>query len=656
MANYYNLAGWKKTGFNFYNRPYNREVLSQGEFQAEYFQVEGIQINRQDMGSITSIKVPGSVKDLTGQQINPPNSTGEHGPGGPWYSWEEVDYIRLTRTGYPGDPDYVDISGNPLEPWAVGGGGGKLFIAYYFVVGMEPIARNQTMLYLAIDEWTTMGGAEELIIETGYKVRGHITEEEDEESWNVAPENISLIEPLETKKHQIINVPGATVENEEFLVSSIDLTQYSQEMSVDAFVAQAVSGQSVAFPAIRGVGDGGWIQLVEPGTPPKENTYFLYGYRLFDQKNDKVQHNLSVLYSAGQIELQDTYQVPSYMIEVVKADGKYTSVKNKTFSIDPLLLAGEMEYPRKADYLFGQEVLYSITTGDMNIQPFYNIEDGAVQIWAIAAPAGCPYARFKKIKGHEFLYDQAIQGMTWAKKAVVLQGASGSMWAQVNNNFSQQSNNRAMAMLSEEQRYADKDFTMSRAQIVAGAGFDTVGAILSAGSISNLLGGGRETINWARNAINADFALERSMRNYEYQNKHREFMQQSLEQAHNQINASTIQSTFKAPYVNFVPDLSRQLFTENAFAVYLIKPSDNDRERLRNYFLRYGYNGLYKPLTWEEINVKQKVNFIQAEGVCLKHDHYPMRMLMGVSRLLQDGLFLWNERPNNAAFSDNPDN
>lgn len=656
MANYYNLAGWRKTGFNYYNRPYNREVLSGGDFQAEYFQMDGIQVNRDDMGSIQSIRVPGSVKDLTGEQINPPNSTGPHGPGGPWYSWEEVDYIRLTRTGYPGDPDYVDISGNALEPWAAGGGGGKLFIAYYFVVGMKPIARDVTELFLMIDEWTTMGGPDELEIESGFKVRGHITEEEDESTFNLAPEPISPIAPLKVKAHKVIEVPGATVENTEFIVSSIDLTQYQQSMSVDAFVAQAVSGQSVAFPAIRSVSDGGWIRLSEPDGSGGQYTYFLYGYRLFDQKDSQVQHNMSILYSSGQLELQDSYQIPTYMIDVVKDGGKYTSVNNKTFAVNPMLLKEELTYPRKARYMYGQEILYSLTTGDMNAQPLYNIEDETVMIWALVTPTGSPYARFKKIMGHEFLYDQSIQGMTWAKKAVVLQGASGSMWNQVNNEFAQQANNRARAITASTNLYNDKRFQGEFENATLDTLENAINTAGSAVSVQNLLSGGKATVQGLMN-IAAEGTKYRTMfAGRQYEMAMREFRDQSLNQRENQINAGTARANMQAPYVNFVPDLSRQLFTPNGFAVYLINLSENDDERIKNYFLRYGYNGLYKPLTWEEINVKQKVNYVQCEAVVLRHDHYPMRMLNGVSSLLSQGVFLWNQKPDQSAFADNPDN
>lgn len=658
MANYYNVTGWKRTGFDYYNRPINRSVLSQDYFAnpTNYFQVQGIAVSRETMEGLTSIRLQGSVKDLTGNQVNPPNSTGVHGPGGPWYSWEEVDYIRLVRTGYPGDPDYVDISNNQLEPWEAPKAG-KLFIAYYFVTGMRPEGRDVTTLFLQFDEWTSLGGSEELEIESGFKVRGHITVAEDASSYNLSPEGISTLEPLETKAHEVIKIPGATSQSKEFLVSSINLTQYAESMSVDAFVAQATSGQSVAFPAIQAVHYGGEIVVVEPGiggAADENRRYNVLGYALFDGGDSKVQHNLSVLYSAGQLELQDSFLIPNHLVSAEAEGGRYNNITSKAFSIKPAIKP-EMSYPRKADYLLGKEILYSLTTGDMNIQPLTELTDDTIKIWSIVTPTGSPYARFAGIKGHEYLYDQAVQGMTWVKKAVVLQGASGSMWNQVNNNFAQQSYNRTVAMNETANVVADKRYGVELAQLGIDTTYAGASMAASAFSVENAMQAGQKTLDAAK-MVGDVYVATRSMEvERQAELKNREYKKQSLEQAQNQLNAQIYQQNFKAPYTNFVPDLSRQVFADNSYAVYIVNVSSKDRQRLKNYFLRYGYNGLYKPLTWKEIIVKQKVNYIQCESVCLRHEYYPTRVTARASSLLQNGLFLWSEKPNQEAFSNNPD-
>lgn len=660
MANYYNLTAWKHTGFDYYNRPISREVLNQDYFTqgGNYIQMNGIAIKRDDMQGIKYIDLQGSVKDMRGEQINPPNAIGSQGPGGPWYSWEEVDYIRLVRTGYPGDEDYVDISGNQLDPWNTPHEGFKLFVAYYFVTGLQPMARDVTRVFLALDEWTTMGGNEELEIETGFKIRGHVTEAEDAAGYNLAPESVNLLEPLEVKSVGYVGDAPAVEGNYNIIVSAIDLTQYSEEDSVDAFVAQASSGQAVVFPAINSVSEDMNIQcnvITEAGELKTGNTV-INGYGYFDADNTRVKHNLSVLYSAGQLELQDGFSIPKHFALMTSSNGRFTDIANTVSQDDSPVTKDITGYPRKADYLFGQEVLFSCATGDMNAQMFYDLDDDTVLTWAIATPGGNPVARFKKIRSHSYEYDQTVNGMTWMKKAVVMQGASGSMWNQINNNFAQQTQNRAQAENDLANGVADLRYYGEEAQRTANAVIAAGEFATSSVSGTNWLSGGSETWQAAQKISDTVFDEWQGMVNRRADLYARQFKADSLAQSRNQLNAALVQSNLKAPYTNFIPDMNSAVFQPNAFGVYVINTTSRDRERLKNYFLRYGYNGLYKPLTWDEINVKQRVNFIQCESVCLKHQYYPLRMTTLTAQLLQNGLFLWNERPNQSAFSDNPDN
>lgn len=659
MANYYNVTGWKHTGFDYFNRPLSREVLNQEYFltPGNYFQMDGVAVKRDDTQGLTYIDLQGSVKDERGPFVNAPNRTGVLGPGGPWYSWEEVDYIRLTRTGYPGDEDFVDISNNQLDPWNAPKKG-KLYIAYYFVTGLQQRSRNVTRLYLQLDEWTTMGGADELEFESGFKIRGHITEAEDAAGYNLAPEGISLIEPLEVKDFGYVRDVPALEGDDDVIVSSVDLTQYSEEQTIDGFIAQAANGQAAVFPALKSVDADTQIQCnipTETGDTKTGNQH-ITGYGFFDATNVRVQHNLSILLSTGQIELQDSYLVPrQYGLPQPDGDGRFTVLSNQ-FSQEPSPVKKDISgYPRKADYLFGQEALFSCATGSMNIQNFYDLEDDTINVWALVSPGGSPVARFKKIKGHHYEYDQAVYGMTWMKKAVVLQGASGSMWNQINNNFAQQSQNRAVAENKVANNVQTARFASQGAQLAVNTAIQAGQAVSSGASVSNYLSGGKETWEAAQAVSDTVFAAANLGIDVYADLQARKFKEQSLEQAQNQLNASFAQQNFQAPYTNFIPDLNAAVFQPNAFGVYVVNTSAKDRTRLKNYFLRYGYNGLYKPLSWSEINVKQRVNFIQGESVCVKHSYYPMRMTNSIAQLITQGVFLWNEKPNQAAFSNNPD-
>ena len=127
-------------------------------------------------------------------------------------------------------------------------------------------------------------------------------------------------------------------------------------------------------------------------------------------------------------------------------------------------------------------------------------------------------------------------------------------------------------------------------------------------------------------------------------------------QAVGQAKVADARATSGQPYVNFVPEPSMSLFTDNGYGLYIVNTSSKDRERLKNYFKRYGYSGQYKKLTFDEINVKKRVNYVECDGVLLSHPHFPLRDTMQTAQLLESGCFFWNEKPNQAAFDDNADN
>lgn len=656
MANYYNLTGWKRTGYDFFNRPESPEVLNREEFRDGMIRVDGILANRDDMAAITSIKIQGSVKDSRGTQINPPNSTGAHGHA-PYYSLEEIDYIRLVRTGYPGDDDFVDISSDPDNPQDVSHDGAKLYIAYYFVTGLEPIARNVTRMYLSIDYWLTCGGKNELIIESGHKIGGMVTDTEDASSYNLSPVPIGLLEPLEVTSHAVIDAGWSASGNYNIITSAADLSQYEPGTNVDALVALASTGQAVSFPKIQTTQHESRITLITPSASGDETGEIsIHDYGFYNADNARVQHGLSVLYSAGQLELQDSYSIPrAFLSASESASGVINDMRNVVKTIACPVSPAIGAYPRKADYINAQYVLYSLASGNMDIENVWDISDPTIMSWAIPTPTGSPIARFKGIKGHPYSYDRTVTGMPWLKKSVVMQGASGSLWNQISFNFAQQSNQIATARESNANKAWNASYDLRTTKTLSDIGFSAAKTVSSLGSVQNLLQGGKDTINAMQSAVNAGLQVAEQQTEWFAEKADRELRAQSLRQSQNQQVANYVQSEIKSPYIQFVPDLSVAMFKPNTFGVYIVNATAKDRERLRNYFLRYGYSGLYKPLTKPEIFVKQNVNYIVAEGVTLRHTYYPMRIVNGAAQVLQDGLHLWACRPSMDAFKNNPD-
>ena len=659
MANYYNVTAYKHTGFDYYNRPFSRDVLESEAFKGEsfYSQVDGIAVNRQDMKSITYIDLQGSVKDLIGSQDNPPNATGSRPLDGPYYNWEEVDYIRLARTGYPGDVDFVDISSNMADPWNADTGGRKaLRVAYYFVTGLEPLSRNVTRLHLQFDDWTSCGASDELEIETGYKVRGMITDAEDSSSYNIASESIGLLEPLITISGGDVAVGDSGEYN--VLATSTWLPGYKDPKSIEAILATATNGQTLVFPEV--LANTNPMQVVINNGLGDSKTTVIRAYGYFDYSNTKIMNAVSVLYSAGVLEMRDSVCMPKAYIELdLDGEGQVVTAKNKVMTKANPASRDIGAYPRKADYMFGSEILFSKTTGTMNIQKYSELTDRSIQVWATPVASGTPYARFKGIKQHAYGYDQAIQGSAWQKGSIVLQGASGATFNQLNAQFAQQSVSRSAQQLQIQNQLSDSLYKNSQMQLASDTAFAEANAVTNVvsnamtGNIAGAVSGG---LSAAQTGANAALEYDRMKANRTADLANRELASQAQRQAQAQLNVDTVQQSLQSPSVNFVPDLNGAILNDNGFYCYTVNTSAKDRERLKNYFLRYGYKGLYKPLTFAEINVKKRVNYIQTEGVCMKHKYYAYRDLIGINNLLNQGVWLWNEKPNQAAFADNADN
>ncbi len=688
MANYYNVTGYKHTCFDVMNRPYSRTVLENSGLETIYMQ--GIALKRNDMRAITYIDLPGSVKDVKGTQQNAPNSVGSHGPDGPFYNWEEVDYIRLTRTGYPTDTDFIDITNNMQDPWNAPKTADQkhLRVGYYFVTGLEPLARNVTRLSLLFDAWTSCGAADELIIDTGYKVRGHITDAEDAASYNMTAEGIGNIYPLEVMAEANVSLPKQTADPYHIICSSVDLTQYTNEDSIAGIVATATAGQAIVIPKIKSVQTPTAVTLTTGLNLNKTTNVNTYGFFRGDDVAGDTYKALTVLYSADVLNINASYLVPREYVDIGQSDIRITAIKGLSGSVTNPNARENMSYPRKADYLYGQEVLMSNASNDMNIQSFSELTDRNIQIWGLPTPNGNPVARFKGIKGHTHDLDQAVNGLPWQNNQVIIEGSAGEFWTKTSAYQTKASlllSGASASMDTANTNSALKGQILSQAvgstaggaigmyraskagYHMAGVSGDDIAAMpfgspatspymtgqqMSAARLSaaGMAGSGAIAVmNSVAGKMTNDAMIQAAVNN-------EAFTQMSLTQQQTQNITGTIQSSLQVPLAGFQPDWNNNMLTDNDFKVYTINTGTKDRERLKRYFKRYGYSGLYEPLTYNNINVKQKVNFIQAEGVSLRHKYYAKRDLYDIQTMLAGGVFLWNVPVSEAAFDTNPDN
>lgn len=648
MANYYNITGYRNTGFDPYNLPFSREVFAQTYFTDpnNYFQMDGITVKRDDLMGLRYIDLPGSVKDLRGSQINVPNSTGIHGPNGPWYKLENVDYLRISRTGYPGDEDFIDITGNMSKPWETG-----IQVGFYFVTSIEPKARNVTRLYLELDVWTTC--SDKLQITNGFKIQGPITDQEDSMTFNTSPENIGLIYPMETTQPKLVSEEFSVTDGSAIVVSPVDLLQYEIGETPEAIIAKSESGEKETRALIKGINTTTRIGLKTETGESNSPAFFDNSLGYYNLKSEKVKHNLNLLYSFGQLSLQNCYFVPpQFILGGQLPEDQITLLINSVNFYPSGIDMNFGEYPRKAQYFYRSSVLYNQASGEKNEQPLYNLENENIKIWALLTPGGYPIARFIGIKNDPDPYGDIVKGTPWSTKALSLEGASGSVWSNISNSINLQTQQLNEQKLSTEQKvndlklqYKQEDINLDQEQNSFKIAGQVVGLDLL-GAAQNLQASVFQTYSDQR-----DLNLEAAA-----QQKQNEYDSQALEQNRRMLEVQSVQSVMASPSLYFSPDVNLGNIFGFRFYVYTKKEDPKDNQRLRDYFLRLGYSGLYKPLTMNEINIKQKVNYCRCVNVSVIHPDFPARIINRISEILSRGVFFWNVKPNQSEFKNNPDN
>lgn len=667
MANYYNVRGWRHTGFNYWNRPYSRDVFNTEWFKStdNYFYMDGLAVKRDSVFDIRYIDLQGSVKDLVGSQYSSPNGTSSRGPDkggtsvtqdqGPWYSWEEVDYLCLVRTGYPGDTDFIDISGNMDDPWNAPTNGKKdLRIGYYFVTGLEQRARNVTRIYLLLDAWTTCGGFSPsgLTITSGYKVRGHVSVADDAANYYTSSENIGPSTPLEVKQYKVVkNLSG---NGKKLVTSSINMSKYNSVSSIDSLDAGGID-----VPLIEAVDESIPTNFITPVPGFDSFQISTPGVGIYGRNSKTTEQNLSVLYSLGQLDLESSYIIPDEYTTLGSdsSAGRYASVSG-TYSANPSIAPSIGGYPRKASYVYGTLTLVSMLTADQNVQPYSNITDSTVQIWSNPAPGGSPTARFKGIKDSPFILDQTVNGGTWMSNSVVLEGASGNAIADRQLSFSKSSLARDTQQQQYNYRRERESAEINQSYSNIKGGMQTVGSVGS--TIGNLVTGNiGEAIDGGTKAAVSALELAQSNQMY-YRDKetaevNQGFITAAQMQKQQELAFQGNLNNLSAPTALFVPAAGLANSVPNSFVVYDVNVSDKDKERFRNYFLRYGYSGLYEKLSESNIHVKSRMNYIQTTATLLRHKYYPSRLVDECIAVLEAGVTLWDEVPSVDAIENNPD-
>lgn len=544
--------------------------------------------------------------------------------------------------------------------------------SYFFAVPAS-LSKGVTLLSLELDALLTMGGAPNLSYISGWQERGHIAKADDTLFGNVASEDWVPSQPLEAANTQdLYNLPSA-VNDANILISNIALYEVgSSGASTQEVISGIVSGSQdpvMYFPSISSVDPANETPFeIWDFTENRVHRFSLPSTAAFDATNPVIKQGLDKLFSCGQLELQSSYKIPKIYLAsdpVVGTGSNAGRLGTITGVHGTVSMANAMpyEYPisgytpknKKVYATYRNYVIVNLGSGDMSSKEPAEIYDGSatapsVNIWADPVSTGKPYARFGYIKGNPIQYADCVRGLQWASRQIVMEGASGSLWNSINNAFANQQleyNKMYNRFQSSVASQRNKIGLMSAENSYEGTRYNQ-----STGFITNLAGGNAVGAvgNYVQGALSENqMALTREQyRVAELEQQNRANYQETLIQQ--QINENGLNllksNSIVAPSVSFTPEQNLGLYDYNRFVVYEVRKSDADLKSEDQYYQRFGYNGLHRPLTGQCFNERTYYCYVQAYDVNLKSaSSFGLRVRQKAIAQLNRGVRVWKVLP-----------
>jgi hypothetical protein len=501
-----------------------------------------------------------------------------------------------------------------------------------------------------------------------------------------------------------VNRSGASIDRygiRSFVVTSTNLSDFytGSGTGLDDFKAYAsrvIEGKVNAsdpeakmyWPFIRCCSNTTTFQTVGETAGANNRSFSLPSTCVYDYDNQDVKDALNKLYSIGQLSLQSSYNIP----------GKWLT--NPTESTDHhfATISGVFQQPstsikyklpdtlnirnNKCHAMFRKVALQSVASGDLCIKKISEVYDGiesgsiGLCLWSDPSFMGKPYARFSNINSAEgtsqMLYDGCVKGTQWINNQIVFEGASGGVWESINTGFANASAQRGYdqymtnlraqhekttrwaqyeaAMYPYEQMQQGMNVASGIAGTVMQAAQGNVGGAINGvmGTVSSAIDMGK-MMTMKENVVIPNFQTDLNL------NKaNSEFEQQKLQQ---QINENAIgqlrNNNLVAPTVMFSPDANLSLYGINYFIVYETRMADSDIQALDDYFDRFGYSGLHRPLVNGCFDKRSKFNYVQAYDVSIRSD-FPMRVRQKGVAQLNAGVRAWKVKPATEHYSNNP--
>lgn len=547
--------------------------------------------------------------------------------------------------------------------------------SYFFAVPAS-LSKGVTLLSLELDALLTMGGAPNLSYISGWQERGHIAKADDTLFGNVASEDWVPSQPLEAVNSQGLNISTAATKDADVLISNIALYEVGSSGTLTQEVISGIVSGTVDpvmyFPSISSVDPTNETPFaIWDFTENQVHSFSLPHTGAFDATNSTVKKGLDKLYSCGQLELQSSYKIPQMYLQSDPAVGTGSNAgrlgtitgMHGTASMSAMpyeyTISGYTPKNKKVYTTYRNYVIVNLGSGDLISKEPSEIYDGSatapsVNIWADPVSTGKPYARFSYIKGNPIQYADCVRGLQWASSQIVMEGASGSLWNSINNAFANQQleynkmYNRFESSVATRQ---NKIGLMGAENSYRGTRYDQYAGVLSSAASGSIAGTVRASADYMVHGVLSENQMQLTREQYrlsELEQQNRANYQETLIQQ--QINENGLNllksNSIVAPSVSFTPEQNLGLYDYNKFVVYEVRKSDADLKSEDQYYQRFGYNGLHRPLTGQCFNERTYYCYVQAYDVNLKSaSSFGLRVRQKAIAQLNKGVRVWKVLP-----------
>lgn len=550
----------------------------------------------------------------------------------------------------------------------------------FFWCRPRAISGSVTMLELVLDPVTTMGGANFLKIH-GLIVRGHY----GIDGYTVTSEPWVPMHPLLGGSTMgVVSGDGAQWRLITTAVALMPLSESDTLNLINVYKSNDATA-ALEIPKITVNSDATEFQM-HLWMSNETRSFHYSNISVYDSENDVTKKGLNVLYSAGQLSLVDSYIIPRGLVTMTGGPTIYTKMAGISGqTAGTALNAGytgmdpdtrEAVYkPRwtKTSRLYNYFVIFSPASGAMSIVEASKMPKDTTNVnvayWVDPSPGGTVHARFLEITDDSNEFSNVVDGGVWPKNSIVMEGASGYLWAAQSAAQQMASVNLASMKQDYEKRAQLAGNDISRMQIGYDAAFAGVNSAAQAAGgavamLNPLTWGqgitqmGSAAVNLAQTAANSELRYAQNDLNRQNIEASNRFAGQGFDLQKKAIDAQYLKATTSAPSIFFPPEHSMALY-DNSIYAYQVCLDESDAKALDNFFDKYGYSGisykldgqLPKPYSPAALNV----HYVEIQDASVTGavtitgtSAFPYYVRQAASQALSGGVFIWDILPSKA--------